>query len=185
MSTPLIFPGDAAPWFKVRSIANERFHFDTCAGRYLLLAFIGSAGSGGGAAAMQAFLANRTVFNGIHAALFVLSADPADEQQKRLPETASVKAFWDFDRTVARAYGVADEQLPFGVKPTLFLVDPGLRVMAVRPLRGRDDAAGHDRSDRSLAAAARARSRRAAGAGAGGRACVRTGFVQGADRLLQ
>lgn len=140
MSTPLIFPGDAAPWFKVRSIANERFHFDTCAGRYLLLAFIGSAGSGVGAAAMQAFLANRTVFNGIHAALFVLSADPADEQQKRLPETASVKAFWDFDRTVARTYGVADEQLPFGVKSTLFLVDPGLRIMAVRPLRGRDDA---------------------------------------------
>lgn len=140
MSTPLIFPGDAAPWFKVRSIANERFHFDTCAGRYLLLAFIGSAGSGVGAAALQAFHANRTVFNGIHAALFVLSADPADEQQKRLPETASVKAFWDFDRTVAHAYGVADEQLPFGVKPTLFLVDPGLRVMAVRPLRGRDDA---------------------------------------------
>lgn len=140
MSTPLIFPGDAAPWFKVRSIANERFHFDTCAGRYLLLAFIGSAGSGVGAAAMQAFAANRTLFNGIHAALFVLSADPTDEQQKRLPETASVKAFWDFDRTVARTYGVADEQQPFGVKPTLFLVDPGLRVMAVRPLRGREDA---------------------------------------------
>jgi peroxiredoxin len=139
MHAHIVFPGDAAPWFKVRSISNERFHFDTCAGRYLLLAFIGSAGSGAGAAAMQVLQANQTLFNGFKAALFVVSADATDEQMKRLPETASVKAFWDFDRTVARTYGVADEQEAFGVKPTLFLIDPGLRVMAVRPLRDTAD----------------------------------------------
>ncbi|MGE0151350.1 MAG: 2OG-Fe(II) oxygenase [Reyranellaceae bacterium] len=138
---PSIFPGDAAPWFKVRSIKNQRFHFDTCAGRYLLLAFVGSAGSTESQAALQALQTRPALFNGFHAALFVLSADPADEQNGRLEESASVKAFWDFDRAVARLYGVADEQAPFGVKPTLFLVDPTLRVMAARPLRGGEDAA--------------------------------------------
>jgi peroxiredoxin len=141
MSIPTIFPGDAAPWFKVRSLQNERFHFDTCAGRYLLLVFLGSAGSALGQAAMQALLAGKKLFNGFDAALFVLSADPADETGNRLPETPTVKAFWDFDREVARLYGVADEQQPFGVRPTLFLIDQGLRVMAARPLRDAEDVA--------------------------------------------
>jgi peroxiredoxin len=136
-----LLPGELAPWFKVRSIRNERFHFDTCAGRYLLLVFLGSAGSALGQAAMPALLARKELFNGFNAALILVSADPADETHSRLSETASVKAFWDFDREVARLYGVADEQQAFGVKPTLFLVDPGLRVMASRPLRGAEDAA--------------------------------------------
>lgn len=141
MPTPTVFPGDAAPWFKVRSIKNERFHFDTCAGRYLLLAFLGSAGGALGQTAMRTFGARHSLFNGINAALFVVSADPTDESEKRLPETGSIKAFWDFDREVARLYGVADEQQPFGVAPTLFLIDPGLRVLGVRPLRDAQDAA--------------------------------------------
>jgi peroxiredoxin len=140
MATQTILAGDLAPWFQVRSIKNERFHLDTCAGRYLLLAFIGSAGSALGRAAMQEFAARAGTFNGIDAALFVLSADPADERENRLPETASVKAFWDLDREVARLYGIADEQAAFGVAPTLFLLDPGLRVVAIRPLAGEGDA---------------------------------------------
>ncbi|MDF3073824.1 MAG: peroxiredoxin [Alphaproteobacteria bacterium] len=141
MSIPTVLPGDAAPWFKVRSVANERFHFDTCAGRYLLLVFLGSAGSALGQAAMQALQARKEVFNGFNAALFVVSADPADEKSNRLAETGSIKTFWDFGHDVARLYGVADEQQAFGVTPTLFLVDYGLRVMAVRPLRSAEDAA--------------------------------------------
>lgn len=140
MSVTAVLPGDAAPWFHVRSIANERFHLDTCGGRYLLMAFVGSAGSGVGAAAQAAFTAAAALFNGFHAALFVVSADPTDESEKRLRETGSIKAFWDFDRAVARLYGVADEQQPFGVRPTLFLIDPGLRVLAVRALDGAADA---------------------------------------------
>ncbi|MGE0658707.1 MAG: 2OG-Fe(II) oxygenase [Reyranellaceae bacterium] len=140
MSAPSVLPGDAAPWFHVRSIANQRFHFDTCGGRYLLLAFLGSAGGGPGAEAMAVFNAAGALFNGVHAALFAISADPTDETSARLKETGSVKAFWDFDRKVARLYGLADEQHAFGVAPTLFLVDPGLRVLAMRPLRSRADA---------------------------------------------
>ena len=140
MPLAAVLPGDAAPWFQVRSIANERFHFDTCAGRYLLLAFVASASGGVGAAAAAAFGTRTDLFDGYNAALMVVSADPADEAGKRLGETGSVKAFWDFDRAVARFYGIADEQAAFGVRPTLFLVDPGLRVVAVRPLRTMEDA---------------------------------------------
>lgn len=140
MSSQAVIAGDAAPWFMVRSVKNERFHFDTCAGRYLLLAFVGSARTALGQATLHALYSRHTVFNGFNAALFVISADPADEQSRQLIETGSVKAFWDFDREVARAYGVTDEQAPFGVNPTLFLIDPGLRVMSVRPLREAADA---------------------------------------------
>lgn len=77
-----MLPGDAAPWLKVRSIQNERFHFDT-----------------------------------------------------------SVKALWDLDREVARLYCIADGQGAYGVAPTLFLADPSLRVIAIRPLREAADAA--------------------------------------------
>ncbi len=37
-----ILPGDTAPWFAQRSTSNPRYVFDTAAGRYLVLCFLGS-----------------------------------------------------------------------------------------------------------------------------------------------
>lgn len=34
-------PGEPAPWFKARCTSNERYRFDTVAGRCLLLCFCG------------------------------------------------------------------------------------------------------------------------------------------------
>jgi hypothetical protein len=34
--------GEPAPWFECRSPVNPRFHFDTIAGRFIVLCFFGS-----------------------------------------------------------------------------------------------------------------------------------------------
>ena len=85
-----LMPGDAAPWFTVRSIKNQRFHIDTAAGRYLLLYFAGSLASN--KAVAQALAGLEALFNGVHAALFVASADPADEAGA-YRETPGIKYF--------------------------------------------------------------------------------------------
>jgi peroxiredoxin len=43
MRRTLLTVGEPAPWFTARSINNPRFHFDTIAGRYVVLCFFGSA----------------------------------------------------------------------------------------------------------------------------------------------
>ena len=43
MSERQWFPGDPVPAFAVRASNNAKFHFDTAAGRYLVLCFYGSA----------------------------------------------------------------------------------------------------------------------------------------------
>jgi peroxiredoxin len=128
-----LLPGDAAPWFVVRSIKNPAFHIDTAAGRYLLLYFAGTLGGQSGMAVERALLAQEPLFGGVHAALCIISADPADEHAGHA-ERPGIKYFWDFDRNVARLYGLADEQMPMGVQPALVLVDRGLRILAIRPL---------------------------------------------------
>ncbi|MEO8557540.1 MAG: 2OG-Fe(II) oxygenase [Rhodospirillales bacterium] len=133
MPQPRLLPGDAAPWFVVRSVKNPRFHFDTTAGRYLLLYFAGSLASESGKAVERALLAQAPLFNGVGAAVFLISADPADEQSGR-QQKAGIKYFWDFGRDVARLYGLADEQMPLGVRPALLLIDRDLRILTIKAL---------------------------------------------------
>jgi hypothetical protein len=73
------------------------------------------------------------MFNGYHAAAFLITADPADEAAGR-DEKPGIKYFWDFDRDAARRYGFADEQRPLGVQPALVLIDRNLRILASKPL---------------------------------------------------
>jgi predicted 2-oxoglutarate/Fe(II)-dependent dioxygenase YbiX/peroxiredoxin len=127
-------PGDAAPWFVVRSIKNPRFHLDTIGGRYILLYFAGSLGGATARPVEQALLAQGAMFNGSHAVVAIVSADPADEAAATRSEQTGIKYFWDFDRNAARAYGFADEQMPFGVQPALVLLDRSLRILALKRL---------------------------------------------------
>jgi len=43
MPSTLLQIGEPAPWFEARSPVNPRFHFDTVAGRYVVLYFFASA----------------------------------------------------------------------------------------------------------------------------------------------
>src|SRR5215212_6901368 len=54
-----LLPGDPAPWFRQRSTSNPDYAFDTAAGRYIVMCFVGTANDHQGKAAIAAVLANR------------------------------------------------------------------------------------------------------------------------------
>jgi hypothetical protein len=96
--------GGPAPWFECHSPGNPRFHFDTVAGRYVVLCFFG------------------------------VSVDPQDEATARVQEQVpGMHLFWDFDRRVSRLYGVAGESGDSNYLAQTFVLDERLRIVAVIP----------------------------------------------------
>lgn len=128
--------GVPAPRFIARTDVNERFTFDTMAGRYVVLAFVGSAGSPHGEAAKKALAANRDLFDDGKASFFWVTCDAADKSEKRLADSLpGVRVFWDFDQAVSKAYGVAEIGGDAGrFAPFFMLVDPQMRMLALAPM---------------------------------------------------
>jgi peroxiredoxin/predicted 2-oxoglutarate/Fe(II)-dependent dioxygenase YbiX len=134
-----LLPGDPAPWFVCRTSSNPRYHFDSVAGRYIVLSFFGTAGNAPGAAALSGFAAQRGRFNDEDAAFFGVSADPEDERQARVADRVpGLRFFWDPEGAVAKVYGLAP-----GERRT-FVIDESLKVVASVELGA--DAAAHVRS---------------------------------------
>lgn len=140
MTFRMISAGDPAPWFRQRSATNPNFVFDTAAGRYLVLGFLGTASDDTGRRAMAGLLSRRRVFDDIRAAFFAVSIDPGDEREGRLKESyPGIRLFWDFDRTVSRLYGAARQDgSSFGDSQVSYrrmwvVIDPTLRVIQVVP----------------------------------------------------
>lgn len=125
--------GEAAPWFVARCTSNERYHFDTVGGRYVVLSFLQSAADEHSRALVRAFLARREVFNDLDACFFGVSIDPADEREGRLQQVLPGYRFiWDFDNAVSRAYGVTAGG-PY--EPITYVLDLRLRVLAAVPIQ--------------------------------------------------
>jgi peroxiredoxin/predicted 2-oxoglutarate/Fe(II)-dependent dioxygenase YbiX len=125
---PLLQPGEPAPWFHARSTGNTDFHFDTIAGRYVVLCFFGSAADPYASAILGGIRRTDGVFDGANVAFFGVSTDPADETERRVAEVLpGCRYFWDFDLAVSRAYG-ADSGA--GYRPHTLVLDPRLRVLA-------------------------------------------------------
>lgn len=116
--------GEPAPWFYCRSTGNPRYCFDTVAGRYVILCFLGSSAHPTGRELLTWVAGEATRFDDVNLAFFGVSTDPADEQNQRLVERVpGIRFFWDFDRTVSGLYGV-------NAGVTVFVLDPLLRVVA-------------------------------------------------------
>jgi peroxiredoxin/predicted 2-oxoglutarate/Fe(II)-dependent dioxygenase YbiX len=133
--------GDPAPWFHAASIGNPRYAFDTAAGRYILLCFLGTAGDEGGQRALQAIAANRRLFDDSKLCVFGVTVDPQDHAQGRVRESMpGIRFFLDSDGAVSRLYGAAPRETPPDGRVQLrrlwFLLDPTLRIMKVLPFRG-------------------------------------------------
>lgn len=131
-------PGDPAPWFRQRNTSNPDYAFDSVAGRYIVLCFLGSAGQGGGAQRIAFAEAQGALFDDERLALFGVSVDPADEAQGRLRERLpGIRHFWDLDRRVSRLYGALPvEPAQEGdelFRPFWLLLDPNLQVRALLP----------------------------------------------------
>jgi predicted 2-oxoglutarate/Fe(II)-dependent dioxygenase YbiX/peroxiredoxin len=132
-------PGDPAPYFVQRTFGNPRFAFDTTAGRYVVLCFLGSAADPHGRAAIDAVQTRPDIFDGDMARFFGVSVDPEDERQGRVADSyPGYRFFWDFDLTVSRLFGAAPVDAVAGGKPFKLhrrwvVMDPTLRVMKVVP----------------------------------------------------
>jgi predicted 2-oxoglutarate/Fe(II)-dependent dioxygenase YbiX/peroxiredoxin len=145
----ILTAGDPAPWFHQRSPGNPNYAFDTAAGRYIVLGFLGTAGDELGRGAVQAILSNRHHFDDVKASCFGVSVDPRDESESRLRESLpGLRVFWDFDGTVSRLYGALPRDAQPGqqnvpVRRFWAVLDPTMRVLAVIPFAkdGSDGAA--------------------------------------------
>lgn len=141
MSNPvLILPGDPAPTFTQRSVANPRFVFGSAAGRYLVLCVFGSAADAHARAAIEAAQARADLFDDAHAAFFGVSVDPADEAQRRVADRyPGHRYLWDFDLAVSKLYGVVPADAAPGaslrMRRAWFILDPTLRILHVEPFR--------------------------------------------------
>jgi len=131
-------PGEPAPWFTLRADCNPAFHFDTIAGRYIVLSFFESASLAGSGEALEEFLAATARFNGIEAAFVGVTVDPADERLvPRFATLPATRLLFDPDRAVSGLYGavtLSGEQ-PAYARLT-YVLDPRLRVLARFPFDG-------------------------------------------------
>ena len=138
MTTVRLTPGDPAPWFITPSPNNPRYHFDSVAGRYIVLCFFGSAGNPAIGQMLAALRQRGDAFDDDQTSFFGVGADPGDEREKRVEERIpGFRLLYDFGLKVAARYGVCDEPKAGETaryQPTTFILDPALRVLAALPI---------------------------------------------------
>lgn len=134
--------GDPAPWFHQNSTANPQFHFETAAGRYLVLCFYGTGSDEIGRAALKTFQEDhRSLFDDEKIAIFGVSSDPSDMSEERAKQiTPGIRQFWDFDVKVGRLYGAVpnNSALVQGRVPLRrfwMVLNPTMRIRAIFPFK--------------------------------------------------
>ncbi|MFQ3618130.1 MAG: redoxin domain-containing protein [Cyanobacteriota bacterium] len=133
MARSLLTVGDPAPWFTAPSTSNPRYHFDSVAGRYVVLCFFASASVPVSQQVLKLLFQHRAIFNDSHCCFFGVSIDPQDQAQARVQESIpGIRFFWDFDQSVSRQYGVLDEATQ-SYTPCTYILDERLRVLGVLP----------------------------------------------------
>ena len=131
--------GDPAPTFKQRCTSNENYAFDSVGGRYIVMCFMGSAGTDQNQERLNFFLTgeNRKLFDDTKFSFFGITADSADETQSRLKEQMpGIRHFWDFNGLVGKLYGSLPAEATEGrvaVRCMWFVLDPTLRIMKAIP----------------------------------------------------
>ncbi|HUE70345.1 MAG TPA: 2OG-Fe(II) oxygenase [Pirellulaceae bacterium] len=138
--------GEPAPWFAAPCTTNPNFHFDTIAGRYVVLCFFGSAAAEPARTILADILRRREVFDDEQVCFFGVTADPDDEKLSRVRESLpGVRFFWDFDGAVSRLYGAAPSDPPTTdlsfYRRVTYVLDERLRTIAAIPFQ--DDPASH------------------------------------------
>lgn len=127
--------GEAAPWFTCPTLGgNERYAFDCAAGRPMLLLFFGTAANEQVKAALAAMQARRAMFDDVSAAFFGVTVDPADAREQRIQRRLpGIRFFLDYDLTVSRKFGAADDD-GGAYRGHWLLLDRALRVRGRFPL---------------------------------------------------
>lgn len=137
MRTIPLSVGEPAPWFTAECTSNPTFHFDTVAGRHVVLCFFGSAADPASQRVLNDINKRRDRFDDVNVAFFGVSTDPEDKQLARVRSIIpGIRFFWDFDRNISRLYGA----IPSNPENTAsadacrrmtYVLDTRLRTMAV------------------------------------------------------
>jgi predicted 2-oxoglutarate/Fe(II)-dependent dioxygenase YbiX/peroxiredoxin len=126
---PALSVGEFAPWFSAPSPNNPTFHFNTLAGRYVLLAFLPPPGAARDRA-MAAFDAHAGLFDDVKLTCFMVLRD-AESIAAARNRDRGLRWFFDAEGEVSRLYGAL---APDGSEaPFWLLLDPFLRVMESAP----------------------------------------------------
>lgn len=142
-------PGEPAHDFVARATNNNNFHFDTVAGRYLILCFFGSAGMEKCRRVLEhALTRHRDFFDDNQACFFGVSVDPNDEKSGRVQQVIpGYRHFWDLDQKVSILYGAVEYDKENGANspsqvlyhPFTLVLDPFMRVIANIPLSSAEE----------------------------------------------
>lgn len=137
------FVGDPAPWFACPASNNPLFHFETIAGRYVIISFIENARFPSSQPLLQAIEGPlRHYIDDKKLAFFSVTTDPTDKDEGRLVnQVPGIRHFWDFDRRISRLYGALGDGSDKGdheYRRFTLVLDPFLRVIA--NYRHQDDA---------------------------------------------
>ncbi len=133
--------GEPAPNFFAEASNNPRFAFQSTAGRYVILSFIGSAAQPIGGQVAKDWALAAPKFDSSKIAIFAVTSDPSDRAEKRIEESHALLAFWDFDKEIAKLYGLLRPEPKGTVYNCCSIVmDHQLRVLAIAPM---GDGKGH------------------------------------------
>lgn len=125
-------PGEAVPWFRAKAIGgSDNYVFDTAAGRYILLLFLGRATGPGAAEALECVARHRALFDDLRACFFGVTSDPEDEAAGRVAQSLpGIRFFLDPEGGLAGLFGAGTAV----ERPHWLLVDPMLRAVGAFPI---------------------------------------------------
>lgn len=147
----MLYPGDPAPHFRVKSSVNPNFSFETVAGRYIVISFFGSSRQPASERFLQAMVDNGHRFDVKNAIFFGVTIDPADVERIRHQDPGRIY-FYDLDLAVSRRFGLVQpgetaagtveaetgETIRYAAKT--FVLDQAMRVIAAIDLGEDTDA---------------------------------------------
>ncbi|HEX7784549.1 MAG TPA: 2OG-Fe(II) oxygenase [Sphingobium sp.] len=139
----MLGPGDPIPSLYFNTDANPRYAFDSVAGRYVVVMFVGGLRVPGVVDMLRQLYAMPALFDDVNACCFIVTGDPADIAESSLRDRyPGIRIVRDHDRDLARLFGCAlpAENGVDRLSLTTWILDPGLRVLHVMPV---EDAATH------------------------------------------
>jgi peroxiredoxin len=126
----MLLQGDLAPNFKVPSSVNPNFHFDSSAGRYIVLSFFATSTLPYSSELLAEVERRRERFDVTNAVFFGVSIDPEDPQRLK-QQWPGVVYFWDLDRQVSKFYGLSrPTDTPTATRGGPAATTPGARAAA-------------------------------------------------------
>jgi predicted 2-oxoglutarate/Fe(II)-dependent dioxygenase YbiX/peroxiredoxin len=127
--------GEPAPAFICRTRLHERFVFDSVAGRYVVLSFLGGDSQIESEQFLTGISSIRERFDDVNLSFFGVSTDPQDLERPLLRDSIpGIRFFWDFDRSVNEMYGVIAVDGTY--RKLTYVLDPALRVLSIIQIPG-------------------------------------------------